>query len=63
VKDETKAKKQLNELIAAANLQHENIIRSYTVGCCEVKEDEYLFIVMEIAETTLEKKLKPENSP
>ena len=56
--DETKAKKQLNELIAAANLQHENIIRSYTVGCCEVKEDEYLFIVMEIAETTLEKKLK-----
>jgi eukaryotic-like serine/threonine-protein kinase len=56
--DETKAEKQLNELIAAANLLHENIIRSYTVGCCEVKEDEYLFIVMEIAETTLEKKLK-----
>ena len=56
--DETKAEKQLNELIAAANLLHENIIRSYTVGCCEVKEDEYLFIVMEIATITLEKKLK-----
>ncbi|MFB8796073.1 MAG: serine/threonine-protein kinase [Microcoleus sp.] len=56
--DETKAKKQLNEIRAAANLLHENIIRSYTVGCCEVKEDEYLFIVMEIATITLEKKLK-----
>ncbi|WP_341736916.1 bifunctional serine/threonine-protein kinase/formylglycine-generating enzyme family protein [Microcoleus sp. CAWBG640] len=56
--DETKAKKQLNELIAAANLQHENIIRTYTVGTCEVKEDKYLFIVMEIATITLEKKLK-----
>ncbi|MFB8796445.1 MAG: bifunctional serine/threonine-protein kinase/formylglycine-generating enzyme family protein [Microcoleus sp.] len=56
--DETKAKKQLNELIAAANLLHENIIRSYTVGLCEIKGDEYLFIVMEIAAITLEKKLK-----
>ncbi|TAG97667.1 MAG: hypothetical protein EAZ09_06575 [Oscillatoriales cyanobacterium] len=56
--DETKAEKQLNELRAAANLLHENIIRSYTVGFCEIKGDEYLFIVMEIAAITLEKKLK-----
>ncbi|WP_341737390.1 serine/threonine-protein kinase [Microcoleus sp. CAWBG640] len=56
--DETKAEKQLTELTAAVNLQHENLIRSYTAGECEVKEDEYLFIAMEIAETTLEKQRK-----
>ncbi|XZN92881.1 MAG: bifunctional serine/threonine-protein kinase/formylglycine-generating enzyme family protein [Microcoleus sp.] len=56
--DATKAEKQINELTAAVNLQHENLIRSYTAGFCEIKEDEYLFIVMEIATTTLEKKLK-----
>jgi serine/threonine protein kinase len=56
--DETKAEKQLIELTAAVNLQHENLIRSYTAGPCEIKGDEYLFIVMEIAETTLEKQRK-----
>ena len=56
--DETKAEKQLTELTAAVNLQHENLIRSYTSGFGEVKEDEYLFIVMEIATTNLEKQRK-----
>ena len=56
--DKTKAEKQLTELEAAVNLQHENIIRSYTAGECEVKDDVYLFIAMEIAETTLEKQRK-----
>ncbi|TAF02824.1 MAG: serine/threonine protein kinase [Oscillatoriales cyanobacterium] len=56
--DETKAEKQLTELQAAVNIHHENLICSYTSGECEVKEDEYLFIVMEIAETTLEKQRK-----
>ena len=56
--DETKAEKQLTELTAAVNLQHENIIRSYTSGFGEVKGDEYLFIVMEIATTNLEKQRK-----
>ncbi|MGB8691332.1 MAG: serine/threonine-protein kinase [Microcoleus sp.] len=56
--DETKAEKQLIELTAAVNLQHENLIRSYTAGPCEIKDDEYLFIVMEIATTTLEKQRK-----
>ncbi|MGB7712623.1 MAG: serine/threonine-protein kinase, partial [Microcoleus sp.] len=61
--DETKAEKQLTELTAAVNLQHENLIRSYTAGECEVKEDEYLFIAMEIAETTLEKQRKTGKIP
>jgi len=61
--DETKAEKQLTELQAAVNLQHENIIRSYTAGECEVKDDVYLFIAMEIAETTLEKKRKTGKIP
>jgi eukaryotic-like serine/threonine-protein kinase len=56
--DETKAEKQLTELTAAVNIHHENIIRSYTSGFGEVKEDEYLFIVMEIATTNLEKQRK-----
>ena len=56
--DETKAKKQLNEIRAAANLLHENLIRSYTSDECKVKDDEYLFIVMEIATTNLEKQRK-----
>jgi len=47
--DAIKAEKQLTELQAAVNIQHENLIRSYTAGHCEIKEDEYLFIVMEIA--------------
>ena len=58
--DETKAEKQLIELKAAFNLNHEHLIHSYTGGSCKVQGDEYLFIVMEIAETNLEKKLKTE---
>ncbi len=58
--DKKKAEEQLNELTAAVNLQHENLIRSYTAGSCEIKGDKYLFIVMEIATTTLEKQRKTE---
>jgi len=61
--DETKAEKQLTELQAAVNIHHENLICSYTSGECEVKEDEYLFIAMEIATGNLEKQRKTGKIP
>ena len=45
---------QLKELIAAANLEHDHLIRSYSAGECKILKFEMLYLAMELAEGSLE---------
>ena len=45
---------QLKELIAAVNLEHDHLIRSYSAGECKILKFEMLYLAMELAEGSLE---------
>ncbi|MEG3440251.1 bifunctional serine/threonine-protein kinase/formylglycine-generating enzyme family protein [Pannus brasiliensis CCIBt3594] len=49
--------RQLAELIAAVNLEHENLIRSYSAGECTILDTDTLYLAMELADGSLEKRL------
>jgi len=48
---------QLQEMIAATNLDHPALLRCYTPGLCQVAGQEMLYLVTELAEETLEDRL------
>ncbi|MFM6453645.1 MAG: serine/threonine-protein kinase, partial [Planktothrix sp.] len=48
---------QLNELIAATNLQHPNLIRCFYGSECNLNGADFLYLVMEVADFSLEKRL------
>ena len=48
---------QLNELIAATNLQHPNLIRCFSGGESSLNGADFLYLVMEVADFSLEKRL------
>ena len=52
---------QLEELIAAANLEHEHLIRSYTAGECRILNTEMLYLAMELAESSLDRRFEHGN--
>gem|GEM_PF-6382926 len=49
---------KLDELLAAVNLDHPQIIRSYGAGECKLLNTEMLYLAMELAEGTLQDRLK-----
>ncbi len=49
---------QLKELIAAVNLEHDHLIRSYSAGECKILKFEMLYLAMELAEGSLENRFK-----
>jgi len=49
---------QLEELIEAVSLDHPNLIRSYAAGDCQLNGIDFLYLVMEKAEYSLEKRLE-----
>ncbi|WP_354635266.1 bifunctional serine/threonine-protein kinase/formylglycine-generating enzyme family protein [Planktothricoides raciborskii] len=49
---------QLEELIEATRLDHPNLIRSYAAGDCQLNGIDFLYLVMEKAEYSLEKRLE-----
>ncbi len=52
---------QLGELIAAANLEHEHLIRSYSAGECRILNTEMLYLAMELAESSLDRRFEQGN--
>ncbi|MEB3190353.1 MAG: serine/threonine-protein kinase, partial [Snowella sp.] len=52
---------QLGELIAAANLEHEHLIRSYAAGECTILNTEMLYLAMELAESSLDRRFEQGN--
>ncbi len=48
---------QLDEIIAATNLQHPNLIRCFYGGECNLIGADFLYLVMELADFSLEKRL------
>ncbi|MEB3123910.1 MAG: bifunctional serine/threonine-protein kinase/formylglycine-generating enzyme family protein [Snowella sp.] len=52
---------QLEELIAAANLEHDHLIRSYSAGECTILKTEMLYLAMELAESSLDRRFEQGN--
>lgn len=52
---------QLGELIAAANLEHDHLIRSYSAGECTILNTEMLYLAMELAESSLDRRFEQGN--
>ena len=52
---------QLGELIAAANLEHDHLIRSYSAGECKILKTEMLYLAMELAESSLDRRFEQGN--
>lgn len=50
--------KQLDELIFSTTLEHPNLINCYTCGECELNNFEFLYLLMEKADYSLEDELK-----
>lgn len=49
---------QVQELIAAANLDHPGLMRSFTCGLCELNRVPLLYLVTELADETLEDRIQ-----
>ena len=49
---------QMRELIAAANLDHPGLLRSFTCGLCKLNRIPLLYLVTELAEETLEDRIQ-----
>ena len=49
---------QMKELIAAANLDHPGLLRSFTCGLCELNRIPLLYLVTELADETLEERIE-----
>ncbi len=56
--DEKTRDRQLQELIVAVNLDHPNLIRCFAPGLAQIKGFEFLYLLMELAEETLAKRLE-----
>ncbi len=56
--DEKNRDRQLQELIDAVNLDHPNLVRCFTSGLVEIKGFKFLYLVMELAQETLAKRLE-----
>ena len=52
--DQENPTKQLQELIAAVNLEHPNLVRCFVPGQCTIKRSDFLYLVMELAQGTLQ---------
>ena len=52
--DQQNRTKQLQELIAAVNLEHPNLVRCFVPGQCTIKGNIFLYLVMELAQGTLQ---------
>jgi len=52
--DKQNRTKQLQELIAAVNLEHPNLVRCFVPGQCTIKGCDFLYLVMELAQGTLQ---------
>jgi formylglycine-generating enzyme required for sulfatase activity len=50
---------QLEELLAAATLEHDQLIRCYTAGECRLLNIDALYLAMELAEGSLDSRLQP----
>ena len=50
-------KKQLEELLHAVNLKHPNLVVSFAPGLCQIKGDRFFYLLMELADETLHKRL------
>lgn len=48
---------QMNELEALFNLSHPNLLKAHLVGDCQFGGDEFLFVVMPLAECSLQDKI------
>lgn len=57
VPDNKNKQQQLNEIIANANLQQPNLIRCFHGGKCHLNGADFLYLVMEVADFSLEKRL------
>jgi serine/threonine protein kinase len=55
--------KQLDELIFSTTLEHPNLINCYTCGECKLNNIEFLYLLMEKADYTLEDELKKGKLP
>ena len=49
---------QLNELIAATTFDHPHVLRCFASGACELLNAKLLYLLMELAQTSLETRLK-----
>ncbi len=56
--DQQNQQKQLEELIAAVNLEHPNLIRCFAPGETTIKGIKLLYLVMELGAETLGKRLE-----
>ena len=58
--DAKQQEQQLQELIAAVNLNYPNLLRCFSAGEFELMNVQWLYLVMELAEYTLEQRLEKE---
>jgi len=52
---------QLNELIASTTLEHPNLVRCFGGSECQLNDTNYLYMLMEVADSSLEKRLEKRN--
>ena len=53
-----RSQNQLNELVTAIKVQHPNLLRYITGGECHLMGTDFRYLVMELADTSLEKELQ-----
>src|SRR5689334_700437 len=56
--NETARDAQVRELIAAVNLDHSCMLRSFTCGLCELNRIPLFYLITELAEETLEDRIR-----
>ncbi|MFM6453542.1 MAG: serine/threonine protein kinase [Planktothrix sp.] len=56
--DPKKREEQRKELKNAVNLKHPNLLDCFVPGLCQIKGSEFFYLVMELAEETLEQHLQ-----
>jgi len=56
--DEDNPETQLEELIAATNIEHPHLLRCFASGECELLNEDFLYLLMELAQTSLEKQIE-----
>jgi len=57
IADSQYKQQQLNEIIATTNLQHPNLIRCLNGGKCHLIGADFIYMMMEVANSSLEKQL------
>jgi len=56
--DEDNSETQLEELIAATNLKHPHLLDCFAPGECELSNEDFLYLLMELAQTSLETQIE-----